>query len=30
VSDRPGLGFTLTDQARAWTRERYTTGVHDG
>ena len=21
VPDRPGLGITLTDQARAWTRE---------
>ncbi|MFF7155149.1 enolase C-terminal domain-like protein [Streptomyces sp. NPDC008139] len=27
LSDRPGLGFTLTDRARAWTRESYRTGV---
>ncbi|MBD0737259.1 L-talarate/galactarate dehydratase [Streptomyces sp. CBMA29] len=27
LSDRPGLGFTLTDQARAWTRESCRTGV---
>jgi L-alanine-DL-glutamate epimerase-like enolase superfamily enzyme len=25
LSDRPGLGFTLTDQARAWTRESFET-----
>ncbi|MFJ5610992.1 mandelate racemase/muconate lactonizing enzyme family protein [Streptomyces sp. NPDC093221] len=27
LSDRPGLGFTLTDRARAWTRDSYRTGV---
>lgn len=27
LSDRPGLGFTLTDRARAWTRESHETGV---